>query len=65
MIDPVQERLAHLERLADDLSDVVAQQARDIDLLMRRVDMLLRREAERQEAETGGQVAPNERPPHW
>lgn len=58
-------RLAHLERLADDLSDVVARQARDIDLLTRRVEMLLQREAERIAAETGGQITPDERPPHW
>ena len=65
MIDPVEERLAHLERLADDLSEVVARHARDIDLLQRRVDILLRREAERVEAETGGPVTPGESPPHW
>ena len=65
MIDPVEERLAHLERLADELSEVVARQAREIDLLTRRVEMLLLREAERIAAETGGQVTPDERPPHW
>lgn len=61
----LESRLAHLERLAEDLSEVVARQAREIDLLTRRVEMLLRREAERIEAETGGQVTPGERPPHW
>jgi SlyX protein len=63
--EQLQERLAHLERLAEDLSEVVARQADAIDLLTRRVEMLLRREAERIEAETGGQLTPGERPPHW
>ena len=65
MIDPIAERLAYLERLTDDLSALVARQANEIDLLTRRVEMLLRREAERIEAETGGQLTPGERPPHW
>ncbi len=65
MTERLELRLAHLERLADDLSEVVARQAREIDLIQRRVEMLLKREAERLEAETGGQVTPNERPPHW
>lgn len=65
MIDRIEERLAHLERLTDDLSEVVARQANEIDLLTRRVSLLLQREAERIEAESGGQMTPNERPPHW
>ena len=65
VIDPIAERLAYLERLTDDLSALVARQANEIDLLTRRVEMLLRREAERIEAETGGQLTPGERPPHW
>ena len=43
----LQERLAHLERLADDLSETVARQAREIDRLTHRVAMLMEREAAR------------------
>lgn len=61
----LQERLAHLERLADDLSDIVARQSREIDRLTHRVTMLLEREAAREAEGTGGVVIGNERPPHY
>ena len=61
----MQERLAHLIRTVEELSDVVARQDREIDVLTRRVAMLMSREAER-EAE-GGMAPPaaDQRPPHW
>ncbi|MAU46530.1 MAG: SlyX protein [Yangia sp.] len=62
---PFQERIAHLERTLDDLSDTVARQDREIALLTRRVEMLLLREAERQSEGTGGVVMGDERPPHY
>jgi SlyX protein len=60
----LEERIAHLARAVDDLSDVVARQAADIDRLTRRVTMLLEREAER-EADGGSLALGDERPPHW
>ena len=61
----LEERLAHLERQLEDLSDVVARQDREIDRLTRRVEMLMRREAER-EIEAGGPAPPADQPPpHW
>ncbi|RVT85555.1 SlyX family protein [Rhodobacteraceae bacterium CCMM004] len=61
----LEERLAHLIRHADDLSDVVARQETRIALLERRVAMLMGREAER-EANEGGTVPLADRPPpHW
>jgi len=60
-----EERLAHLIRAVDDLSDVVARQDRDIATLTRRVEMLMQREASR-EADAGAAVVMgNERPPHY
>jgi SlyX protein len=60
-----EETLAHLTRMVDDLSEVVARQEGEIAMLSRRVQLLLQREAER-ESDTGGQVTlGNERPPHW
>lgn len=64
-MDPWEEKLAHLERVCDDLSDVVAAQAREIEALKQRVEMLMRREAER-EADGGAHVfTGQERPPHY
>lgn len=60
----LEERIAHLTRALDDFSDVAARQEREIALLMRRVEMLMRREAEREPA--GGAVhLGDEKPPHW
>jgi SlyX protein len=62
-MDRLEERIAHLIRAQEDLSDVVARQQAEIDRLTRRVEMLMLREAER---EADGQAAdPNQKPPHW
>ncbi len=63
-IPVLEERVAHLIRAVDDLSDVVARQAKEIDRLTRLVQMLVEREAER-EAMAGEGPAANVRPPHW
>jgi SlyX protein len=62
-LSPLEERIAHLIRAVDDLSDVVARQEREIAVLTRRVAMLMLREADR-EAQGQGEV-PIDRPPHW
>ena len=61
----IEERLAHLLRSVDDLSDVVAAQARSIEALERRVALLMSREAAREAEGSGGVVIADERPPHW
>ncbi len=63
-LDAVEERLAHLIRAVEDLSDVVAGQAKEIERLTRRVQMLMEREAEREAAGLGSAEA-NVPPPHW
>ena len=60
----LEERIAHLMRTVDELSDIVAQQAVEIERLSRRVGLLMEREAER-EAEGGGIPLADQRPPHW
>ena len=60
-----EETLAHLIRTVDELSDVVAEQRKEIDLLTRRVAMLMQREAERESDGSGGVVLGDERPPHY
>jgi SlyX protein len=66
MTDPtrIEERIAHLTRAVEDLSDIVAAQGREIAALNRRLAMLLSREAER-EAEAGTVPLADQRPPHW
>ncbi|MBM3614916.1 MAG: SlyX family protein [Alphaproteobacteria bacterium] len=63
-LDSLEERVAHLIRAVEDLSDVVAAQGRTIDTLTRRVQMLMEREAEREAAGLGSAEA-NVPPPHW
>ncbi len=60
----VEERIAHLTRSVEDLSDVVARQAGEIAVLERRVRMLMEKAAE---AESGPSSAPpdDRPPPHW
>jgi SlyX protein len=59
----LEERLADLIRVTDELSEVVARQDREIDRLTRRVALLMEREATR-EAEALLTPA-NEKPPHY
>lgn len=63
-LDLVEERLAHLMRSVDDLSDIVAAQRKELDRLNRLVGLLVEREAER-EALGGESPSANQRPPHW
>ena len=60
----LEERIAHLTRMVDDLSDVLARQAGEIDRLTRHVGLLMEREAGR-EAEGGAAPLADQRPPHW
>ncbi len=62
----LEERIAHLTRSLDDLSDVVTRQQDEIDVLTRRVQMLMMREGERESAQGNGVVIGDDRPPpHW
>ncbi len=64
--DPaMEERIAHLERISDDLSETVARQDREIALLTQRLETLIQREAARQSDGGGGVVFGDERPPHY
>ena len=61
----LEEKIAHLIRAVDDLSDTVARQDTQIAMLNRRVQMLLEREAERESLMDGQAVVGDSRPPHW
>ncbi len=60
----LEEQIAHLTRVTDDLSDVVARQEREIARLSRLVGLLAEREAQR-EADGGTIPLADEKPPHW
>ena len=64
-MNDVEEQIAHLQKVSDDLSEVVARQDQEIAVLRRQVDMLMRREAERESDAPGGVVLGDERPPHY
>lgn len=62
-ITALEERVAHLLRANDELSEVVARQDREVALLSKQVRFLLEREAQREEMGTG--EVPIDRPPHY
>jgi len=64
-IHRLEERLADLQRISDELSDVVARQQAEIDRLTRRVEMLMQREAERESDASGTIPLADQKPPHW
>lgn len=61
----LEEKIAHLIRTVDDLSEVVARQETEIAMLNRRVQLLMEREAEREASVDGQMVLTDKRPPHW
>ncbi|GHC18347.1 MULTISPECIES: SlyX family protein [Gemmobacter] len=63
-ITTLEEQLAHLARMVEDLSDIVVRQSREMDIMARRIGLLMEREAER-EAEGGTIPLADQKPPHW
>ncbi|WP_417678459.1 SlyX family protein [Pseudodonghicola sp.] len=64
-MQPIEEKLAHLIRTVEDLSEIVARQQAEVDKLSRRVQMLMEREAQREAEGSGGVIYGDERPPHY
>ena len=64
-MQPLEEQIAHLTRTVDELNEIVTRQQSDIDVLKRRVQMLMEREAAREAEGSGGVVMGDERPPHY
>ncbi|HKL55894.1 MAG: SlyX family protein [Roseovarius sp.] len=64
-MEPIEEQIAHLTRIVDDLSEVVARQERELALMTHRVQLLLEREATREVDQGGSVPLGDERPPHW
>ncbi len=64
-ITHLEEKIAHLTRTVEDLSDIVAAQQTTLDIASRRLAMLMEREAGR-EMDAGGSIPlADQRPPHW
>lgn len=61
----LEEKIAHLTRAVDDLSETVARQDTMIAMLNRRVQMLLEREAERESMMDNRTTIGDSPPPHW
>ncbi|KIN79321.1 SlyX family protein [Sulfitobacter mediterraneus] len=64
-MEKLEEQIAHLTRMVDDLSEIVARQEGEITTLNRRVHMLMQREGERDSSGGGAVVIGDERPPHY
>ena len=64
-MEKLEEQIAHLTRMVEDLSDIVVGQADEIVALNRRVHMLMQREGEREASSGGAVVMGDERPPHY
>jgi len=64
-ITALEEEIAHLSRVVEDLSGVIARQDTDISRLSHRVQMLMEREAERELDAGGSAPLADQRPPHW
>lgn len=62
-VEVLEEKVAHLIRAVEDLSDVLARREKELDRLSRLVGLLVEREAEREAA--GEAPEANVRPPHW
>ena len=64
-MEAIEEKIAHLTRTIEELSDVVARQDAEIVQLNARVQRLMQREAQRESEAPGGVVLGDERPPHY
>ena len=60
-----EEQLAHLTRMVEEMSDVIARQEKELSLLTNQVRVLIERERERSQDAGGHVVLGDERPPHY
>jgi SlyX protein len=63
-ISAIEEKLAHLERAVNELSDVVARQQKDLDRASDRHQRLLDKMAA-MESDMGASATAEEKPPHY
>jgi SlyX protein len=63
-LEAIEEKLAHLERAVNELSDVVARQQKDLDRALERNQRLMDKLASL-ESEAGVSATAYEKPPHY
>ena len=61
----IEEYVAHLQLMVDDLNAVVTEQNKEISNLKQKVEFLLSREAEREYADQNSLIMSDSKPPHW
>lgn len=61
----LEEHLANQSSVVDDLNIIVTKQRDEIDLLTRRVEMLMQRAAEQEASELSATQIADQKPPHW
>ncbi len=64
-LNELEMQLAHALRANEELSDVVAQQAKRLDVMEKRLNLLLDRAREQEASGIGSHVFGDEVPPHW
>lgn len=64
-IERLEEKIAHLTRTVEELSEVVARQDKELAVAQRRVAMLMEREAQRERDAGIAEIVGDERPPHY
>lgn len=64
-ITALEESVAHLTKTVDELSQVIARQDRALDVVTRRMEMLMQREAERELDTSNSIPLADQKPPHW
>ena len=64
-MEQLEEKIAHLTRSVDDLSEVVARQDTEITRLTALVDVLVNRARDADQDGGGGVILGDERPPHY
>ncbi len=61
----IEEYVAHLQLMVDDLNAVVTGQNKEISNLKQKIEFLLSREAEREYTDQNSVIISDSKPPHW
>ena len=65
MAQELEERIAHLEKMLDELSDVVKAQRDEMDGMVRILEALRQKALADAQTSDGGVILGDERPPHY
>jgi len=61
----IEEYVAHLQLMVDDLNDVVTGQNKEISNLKQKIEFLLSRETESEYTDQNSVIISDNKPPHW